>query len=30
MDRELKLWIGGAVLTMVLAVVGTGMGFLET
>lgn len=25
MDRELKLWIGGAVLTMVLAVVGTGV-----
>ena len=25
MDRELKLWLGGAVLTMVLAVVGTGV-----
>ena len=25
MDRELKLWISGAVLTMVLAVVGTGV-----
>ena len=25
MDRELTLWIGGAVLTMVLAVVGTGV-----
>ena len=25
MDRELKLWIGGAVLTVVFAVVGTGV-----
>lgn len=25
MDQELKLWIGGAVLTVVLAVVGTGV-----